>query len=445
MSDRFATTKELSSHLAAVASNRIRLLSLVHTPAEEALPRRAVLDGRTLVIGRDPGADGFPLDDGETSRRHAELTYADEVDRYRIRDLESRNGSLLNGRRVGAEYLAPGDVIRLGGSIFVYGEAQLPAGRPAPAPSLLGEASLLRVIAESAADLAALSKLPILIQGPTGSGKEVLAHRIHDKSGRKGPMIAVNCSTFSRELIGSELFGHTQGAFSGARTARSGLFVSAAGGTLFLDEIAELPLDQQPALLRALQEGKVRPVGSDAEVAVDVRVLAATHQPLDALASAGTFRSDLYARLAGFVVALPGLVERRDEILSLFLSFVGAPKRRISTAAAEALLLHPWPHNVRELRHAAEHAKLFASEGEIEIGHLPPQLLRSVPQSADADPDGEDPQDAPSKEELLRLLDEHQGNVAQIARLKHRHRAQVYRWLKRHGIDAGRFRDESSD
>jgi DNA-binding NtrC family response regulator len=318
--------------------------------------------------------------------------------------------------------------------MLVYSEATYPEGMSMPDAASIGDSSLQRAFAEASVDLAAKTKMSILISGPTGAGKEILAQRIHKESGRSGPLIAINCATFSRELIGSELFGHTAGAFSGAKANRAGLFASADGGTLFLDEVAELPLDQQPALLRALQEGKVRPVGSDHETSVDVRVVAATHQPLDELKEQGKFRADLFARLAAFLVELPGLEERREEIIALFLVFLGGAKRPLSVDAAEALLLYSWPLNVRELKHAAERVTLFSTE-RVELAQLPAALQRQG-ESAGGGEDGE----SASREQLMKLLAEHDGNVARVARATGKHRQQVYRWMRKHGLDPSQFR-----
>jgi transcriptional regulator of acetoin/glycerol metabolism len=412
---------------------RLRFLAVVHS---ESRPNGEVewwpVQEAKLVIGREPGKSGISLDDAQASRRHAELEYLEESDVYRLKDLGSRNRTFVDTKPIESEYLQSGAVIRIGGSLLVYSEATLPAGIPPFIPE--SGNSLARARAEAVADLAAGSPIPILLLGPTGSGKELLAHRIHESSKRSGPLVPVNCATFARELIGSELFGHVQGAFSGATGSRSGLFVAANGGTLFLDEIAELPLDQQPALLRVLQEGKVRPVGSDRETAVDVRVVAATHQRLEQLKSKGAFRPDLYARLAGMPIELPGLVERREEILTLFRRYLGDGAPPITSEAAEALLMYTWPENIRELVHAAERVRLFARNLDgIDLNLLPSEIQKAA---SDAVPDDE----APTKEQLERLLVEHQGNIAKVSRALGKHRQQLYRWLRRYDLDAIAYR-----
>ena len=428
-------------------SGRVRALELVFSKGLDLGSRTKtfLLDpvDRRVVIGRRPGLGGVELADSRVSREHAEIVYDHELDCHFVRDLGSRNGTQLDGAKIGSEPLSHGSIVRIGDSLFVYVDVTVPEGLSIPEER--AGISIMRAIAEANADLAAPTNLSLLIIGPTGSGKEVMARRIHEKSGRSGPLVAVNCATFGRELIASELFGHEAGAFSGATSTRDGLFVTAAGGTLLLDEIGELPLDQQPALLRALQEKRVRPVGADYELEVDVRVIAATHQALDRLEAQGAFRADLYARLAGFVIELPGLPARREEIIPLFTRFLEGHHKPLSTEAAEALLVHSWPQNVRELMHAAERAKLLSQSTErIELSALPP----AVQSPRSAKPQGSSRKTAPpsdevdslSKEQLTALLHQHGGNVASIARATGKHRQQIYRWLKRDGLDPTQFR-----
>jgi transcriptional regulator of acetoin/glycerol metabolism len=413
--------------------NRLRFLTWVHAEDREVTPEWWPLAESKVVIGREPGKSGLLLDDPQASRKHAELELVPESEAYRIKDLGSRNRTFVDGHRVDSDYLQPGAVIRIGGSLIVYSEITLNEGIPPFIPSVGN--SLARAHAEAVADVAAPTSLPVLVMGPTGAGKELLARRIHEKSERGGPLVPVNCSVFSRDLLGSELFGHVTGAFSGASANRSGLFVSANNGTLFLDEIAELPLEMQPALLRVLQEGKVRPIGSDKEVSVDVRLVAATHQRLDQLKVKGTFRSDLYARLAGLMIDLPGLASRREEILSLFASFLGPGLPPLTSEAAEALLMYEWPENVRELKHCAERVKLFSKNlDRIDVGVLPAEIQKNLGEAASSE------DEAPTKEQLERLLADHEGNVAQVARALGKHRQQLYRWLRRYDLDPTKYR-----
>ncbi|MBK6689475.1 MAG: sigma-54-dependent Fis family transcriptional regulator [Deltaproteobacteria bacterium] len=298
--------------------------------------------------------------------------------------------------------------------------------------------SLARAYVELLAGKAAKSQRPVLIHGPTGSGKENLARRIHEQSGRKGPLVTLNAATLPSELVASELFGHVRGAFSNAAEARKGLFAEAHGGTLFLDEIAELPLEQQPALLRALQERKIRPVGSDREIDVDVRVIAATHQDLEALEKGGRFRADLLARIAVLRLELPGLDQRREEILPLFRLFLLPSKPTIELEAAEALLLYDWPKNVRELQQAAESIRVFLGEVDrVRLSMLPPAVRRAATGTSEGLANANA---APPKEDLEEALRRLRGNVAALANELGQHRNQLYRWFKLHDIDPLRYR-----
>ena len=222
------------------------------------------------------------------------------------------------------------------------------------------------------------SMLPVLINGETGVGKENAAYAVHHWSGRTGPFVPVNCSTINESLADAQLFGSEKGAFTGAVSARVGLFESAHGGTLFLDEIGDLSPPIQLKLLRALQEKKIMRVGDTREREVDVRIVSATLKNLEEEALAGRFREDLWGRIHGARVILPPLRDRRCEIPMLarrFLDEFSAPAKEISAAAMQALLAYHWPRNVRELRMAMEYANALAPDHRIEPSDLPPEIL----------------------------------------------------------------------
>lgn len=212
---------------------------------------------------------------------------------------------------------------------------------------------------------------PVLIEGPTGSGKELVAEAVHRLSPRsKKPFVAINCAAIPEALLEAELFGHTRGAFTGAVRERVGRIEAADGGTLFLDEIGELPLALQSKLLRFVECGELQRVGANQRVKVDVRILAATHQPLAKMAQLGAFRSDLYYRLAVFLIRLPALVEHREDLPILiehFLMRLGRsnPIKRIDKAAMALLAAHDWPGNVRELEHVLERAAILAGDDPV--------------------------------------------------------------------------------
>jgi DNA-binding NtrC family response regulator len=247
---------------------------------------------------------------------------------------------------------------------------------------LIGESPAWRSVLETARTLAPVD-VRVLILGPSGSGKELVARYLHEHSLRAHkPFVAINCSALPANLQEAELFGYAKGAFTGASGANAGLFEAADGGTLFLDEIGDLASSAQTAILRALQEGEIKRLGETRTRKVDVRVLAATHRDLKALVAEGRFREDLFYRLAVVSLPVPALAERGHDVLLLAEHFLkrfarqfAKPAARFSRAAAELLLAHPWPGNVRELEHAIQRAVILSSRAEIALGDLPPELL----------------------------------------------------------------------
>ncbi len=256
------------------------------------------------------------------------------------------------------------------------------SARP-PAGEMVGSCASMRDVYRRIEGVATTNST-ILILGESGTGKELVARAIHDRSRRASkPMVTVNCAAIPKELVESELFGHTRGAFTTAVSARAGLFEAANGGTLFLDEIGDLPTSAQVKLLRTLQSGEVRPVGSDIVKIVDVRVVTATNVDLRAAIAAGTFRQDLYYRLNVIAVRLPALRERGDDILMLAHHFIqkhaqlaGRPATRLSHEAAVLLQRYEWPGNVRELEHAIEHAVVLSEGDVIQARALPAEVQR---------------------------------------------------------------------
>jgi two-component system response regulator PilR (NtrC family) len=230
----------------------------------------------------------------------------------------------------------------------------------------------------------ARSQAPVFITGESGTGKEVIANLVHRLSNRnEGPFIAINCGAIPTELMESELFGHKKGSFSGATQDKQGLIQSAHGGSLFLDEIAELPLTMQVKLLRAVQEKRIRPVGSDAEIDVDFRVISASHQDLEALVQQGRFRQDLFFRIHVMDLVLPPLRERGDDIILLAHHFIqrisqewGIPQKQLTERARNFLLSQYYPGNVRELRNIIERAITLSDEDKIDLPHLQSAPLR---------------------------------------------------------------------
>ncbi|MCB9742195.1 MAG: sigma-54-dependent Fis family transcriptional regulator [Alphaproteobacteria bacterium] len=233
-----------------------------------------------------------------------------------------------------------------------------------PRGAMLGESATF-LAAVDLADRVAPTDLPALITGENGTGKELLARRVHAGSRRAGqPFVAVNCGALPPTLLESTLFGHVRGAFTGASQSRRGLFQEAHGGTLFLDEVAEMEPPTQVRLLRALESGEILPVGADRPVMVDVRLVSATNRDLDAMVASGEFRDDLYWRLRGIEVTLPPLRDRGDDVLLLARHFLNSSAlggtHELSPRAMDSLRAHPWPGNLRELRHAMQRAAVMA-------------------------------------------------------------------------------------
>ena len=420
---------------------------------------RYTLDGDEVLIGRGSdrscarssagGKDVLTLrfPDPRMSTMHARIVR--EGDRWSLVDQGSKNGSRVNGETVERGLVSDGDVLELGGTFFVLRarpESSERSEDPAPAEPLgiptlhvALEATLRRL------EQVAPSTIAVVLAGESGTGKEVVARAIHAASGRRGPFQAVNCGALPQTLVEAELFGCKKGAFSGATADREGLVRSAHGGTLLLDEIGDLPLASQTALLRVIQEREVLSVGATRAVPVDVRVIAATHRDLRKLVAEGAFREDLLARLSGFEGRLPPLRERVEDLGLLARDLLRrlAPGRAadvvLTRRAARALFAHRWPQNVRELEKCLEAALVFAGENPIDMDHLPPSIAAPAAeepavreQPAPARPTS--PEDEKRREELLRLLQEHRGNLTAVARHLGKARFQIQRWVKRYAL-----------
>jgi len=284
------------------------------------------------------------------------------------------------------------------------------------------------------------TKSSVLIQGESGTGKEMIARTIHDASPRRDrPFVAVNCTSLSETLLESELFGHVKGAFTGAIERRPGLFLEANRGTVFLDEVGDMSLSMQAKLLRVLQEQEVKPVGGTETVPVDVRVVAATHQDLDALVQSGRLREDLYYRLHVVGLQVPPLRARRDDIPILathFLREYGAqsnrPMQGFSEKAKAVLLAYPWPGNVRELENVVERAVAMAPGSIVEEEDLPEKLRRRDEPRASTGA-GRRTLDEMNREYVLAVLGEARGNKSEAARILGLPRRTLYRMLERFG------------
>ena len=319
---------------------------------------------------------------------------------------------------------------------------------------MIGQSRAMRRLYQQIAQVAP-AQGAVLILGESGSGKELVARAIHQQSSRsKQAFIAVNCAGIPAELMESEFFGHAAGAFTGARHSRAGLLKEADGGTLLLDEIAEMPLLLQAKLLRVLQEGKIRPVGSDQEEQIDVRILAATHQDLDEKVEAGDFRADLFYRLETFSLSIPPLRERADDLELLAQTFLqrlqqqqNKAVQRLSSEALDCLYRYPFPGNVRELQNAIERGFTFASGTEIQADDLPRRILSYQPEAS------QQPQSHtswPSLQQvqlnyIRQVLQHTGGNKQKAAQLLGITRRTLYRWLENTEPTAADTEDSPND
>ncbi len=287
------------------------------------------------------------------------------------------------------------------------------------------------------ADRLADSDLPVLIEGESGTGKDLLARRMHARSPRKaGPWVPVNCAALPDSLADAELFGHTRDAFTGATRRRHGLLCNAHGGTLFLDEVGELSPRTQARLLRTLQEGEVRPLGQSGRQKVDVRVLAASNRNLRAAVGTGAFREDLYHRLAASVLVVPALRDRPEDLSLLVLHFLalfaaerGHAPPVVEPSAMECLLRHPWPGNVRELRNGVQAAVVLAGDGPLRPEYLPPPLRNSAPRAPAARLPGSSLKGEESLT-ILRVMADAGGCASLAARRLGVSRSTLYRKLR---------------
>jgi len=341
------------------STDGLRELVLVVTDDDR---RTVPLRGRRLTIGRDASND-VVLDDRYVSGRHCRVEEVAGV--YRVEDLGSSNGTRLNGVRVEQGYLDAGDHIGVGRAVLVcvdlHGDRSTSRGTGGLVGASIPMRQVLRFLSRFAS-----RETPVLVEGETGTGKELAAHAVHQLSRRRDkPFVAVNCGALSPELAMSELFGHEAGSFTGAMSRHRGAFEQAGGGTLFLDEVGELPLVVQAALLRVLETGCVRRVGAERETTTDVRLVAATNRELMAEVRRGRFRQDLYHRLAVLRVRMPALRERPDDLpeLARVLLERSGSRQVLSDDALAVLRGHDWAGNVRELRNVLEHASAMA-EGD---------------------------------------------------------------------------------
>jgi len=384
------------------------------------------------------------------SRLHARLRRGPTG--WTLEDAGSRNGSYLNGARVSREVVGARDLVEVGHVFLTVGNVAQPADQPATdldALDLQRQPVGFRTLSPSvAADLdtlqrAARAEISVLLVGETGTGKEIAARAIHERSGRPGPFVAVNCNTLKDGLAESLLFGHVRGAFSRAVGDSVGFVRAADRGTLLLDEVADLGASAQGALLRVVQEREVVPVGRPVPHKVDVRFVATSPRSLDPAIAGERFRSDLFARLTGFVHNMAPLRDRREDfglLVAALLAKAGVgegDRPRIAPDLGLGLLTHRWPLNVRELEQLLTRTWLLADDG---LMSGEPRLVGTGAPSKPAPERVLSVQEQDDHRRLIEALEAARGNVTEAARALGKGRVQMHRQMRRFGIDARRFR-----
>jgi DNA-binding NtrC family response regulator len=417
-----------------------------------------VSDKETLRVGAHPKSDLVLDKDRTASRHHFEIQHTERG--YLLVDLNSTNGIFLDGRRVERAYLSPGSKILAGSSTIAFApfdeEVAVEPDVEGRLGGMVGKSLKMRQIFGLIRKIAPMD-VSVVIQGETGTGKELVARAVHENSNRsRGPFVVLDCGAIPPNLIESELFGHEKGAFTGAVSSRPGAFERANGGTIFLDELGELRLDLQPKLLRVLENREVRRVGGNHVSQVDVRVIAATNRDLVKEIENNNFREDLYFRLSVINIQLPPLRQRREDIPAILAAALAShelaqsqAQKYFTEAAMEALLAYAWPGNVRELMNVLSHVLTFSEGPEIDVAHLPPRVLGE--ESSAPLPFNEHLSFKDAKEALLaafereyigQVLKRCEGNISRAARESGLHRKSIERLVKKYGFDARAMRKE---
>jgi DNA-binding NtrC family response regulator len=413
-----------------------------------------VISGDVIRIGKVDEND-LALPEETVSRVHCEILR--DAKGHLLRDLHSTNGTFLDGAEIKEAYIRPGSIITVGTVQLKFQPFEerieiLPSEKDVLG-EMVGSSLRMREIF-GLVERIAPTEATVLIEGETGTGKDLVARTIHDLSKRKDkPFVIVDCGAVSGTLIESELFGHEKGAFTGATTTRIGAFEAAGaqGGTIFLDELGELSLDLQPKLLRVLEQREIRRVGGNRTIKVDIRVIAATKQDLRKEVQKGKFREDLYFRLSVVPIHTPSLRERKEDIPLIVRNFLaamakdGAPAREIDEATMASLVAHDWPGNVRELRNVLERGVYLSPAS---AGGAPVKLVSMPAPSAAAGgvptpsfdelksyrENKEQWENEFEKRYLTWLMQRAQGNISRAAREADMDRKYLHKLLKKHAI-----------
>jgi len=409
--------------------------------------KEVVVGAEPVVIGRDPACQ-LSIEESGVSSMHAELIATPRG--VRLRDLGSKNGTWVGDMRIQEAYLTSATSFWVAKSEIRFEPSRT---EKIDLPDiehfgpLYGTSATMRDLFRRL-QKGAPTELTVLVQGETGTGKELVAQAVHDNSPRKGkPFVIVDCGSIAPTLAEATLFGHEKGAFTGATNSRESPFIEAAGGTIFLDELGELPLDVQPKLLRALAEKRIKSVGSNTYRDFDARVVAATRRDLEAAVNAGGFRSDLYFRLAQVRAYVPPLRQRLEDVPGLIRHILeqhGAKGawRRVSRSTLDRLLRYDWPGNVRELRNAVAVSLALAEEGEpldiaAAVGLKASKPKGKVVEATAIRAYHDAKRDALNMFERAYFTQLHEatnGNVAEISRRTGLQRTHVRKYLRMHGL-----------
>ncbi|MCP5464710.1 MAG: sigma 54-interacting transcriptional regulator [Deltaproteobacteria bacterium] len=458
-------SKELEFNTAIIApdENRelisLRKYQLVVSGNEGAKRKYELGKKKTIKIGKKNDND-IVIDDRTVSRYHVEISVTED-NNYVLKDLNSTNGTSINGIKVKEAFLTQGDLIEIGETKLefqTYDEkVQIEPSDENQFGQMVGKSRKMRQIFGILGRISP-SQATVIVEGETGTGKELVAKAIHEHSLRKDkPFIVFDCSAVAANLIESELFGHTKGSFTGALKDRMGAFEAANGGTIFLDEIGELSLDLQPKLLRALEQREIKRVGSTKSVSLDVRVISATNRNLKEEVKDGAFREDLYYRLSVVKIQLPSLRERLEDIPLIVEKILGSARfnrkpdgdyyvTRVEDDALKILQRYQWPGNIRELHNVIERAVSFSEKGVIKGSHL--QYVFSEIESGeeatvrlqniDLDKPFKEAKQAVVEsfeaEYLQELLERNKGNVSKAAREAKIDRKHLRNLLVKYGI-----------
>ncbi|WII73470.1 sigma 54-interacting transcriptional regulator [Bdellovibrio sp. 22V] len=387
-----------------------------------------------MTLGKDPQCQ-IQLSGSQISDRHARIERKDHD--FVIRDLRSLTGTYVNNARVMEAFLREGDIIRIGEQEFIFMEKnEEQASFPLKSRNEVWNSELQTLSNVAKTDF------PVLILGPSGTGKDVIAQALHENSLRElGPFLSVNCSALSETLIESELFGHVKGSFTGAISDRKGAFEAARGGTLFLDEIGDLSYSLQAKLLRALENNEIRPVGADRNVKTDVRIIAATHQNLSEKIKEGTFRADLYFRLNVVTVAPPALEYRMEDFEDLLYGFARNMRVRFSFGAIARMKQHSWPGNIRELKNLVSRAAALYPKLQITEEHIEKLIDRTLLERPDENVTNNIPVIKEiEKQMIIKRLSANRGNQRRTAQDLGMPKSTLHDRLKYYNIDISNFK-----